>query len=236
MITAPTPTRGTNSARRSPLTGTPSQKQSGAPRLAPARPRRQLPVVALGVLLVVGGALASAAAWVDLGNRQAVLAVTRPVAAGQAITAGDLSVVHMSVDAGVVPVSAANEANVIGHPAAVPLVPNSLLTQSQVGSSAALSANQAIVGVALKDGQFPPGLAPGAHVMVVQTPGAQFSAASSTSALGTPSAVVIAVQQPQATSAATTIVSLRVDSSVAPQIAAAAAAGQVALIEVATTP
>ena len=235
MIDAPRKPEGPNSNRRTLFRSTLPRTEVPSPRLAPAPSRRQLPVVAVGVLLVVGCALVFAVASINLGNRQAVLAVTQRVAAGQTIRTNDLTVVHVGLDSGVVPVSATDEATIIGRPAAVPLVPNSLLTLQQVGSSAALSANQAIVGIALKDGQFPPGLAAGAHVMVVETPGAALDQTAAGAGGTNVAAVVVDVRQPQATSAASTIVSIRVDSTDAPQIAVAAASNHVALIEVAST-
>ena len=63
-----------------------------------ARPRaargpgrhRQLPLVVVGVLLVIGCALAFTDASLHLGSREQVLVVAQPVSAGQVLTAGDL--------------------------------------------------------------------------------------------------------------------------------------------------
>ena len=57
---------------------------------------RQLPLVVVGVLLVVGCALAFTDASLHLGSREEVLVVAQPLAAGQVLTTGDLRAVRVS--------------------------------------------------------------------------------------------------------------------------------------------
>lgn len=204
-------------------------------RLGPTPPRRSLPWVALGVLLIAGFALAAVLASQHLGQRRAVLAVSRPVAAGQPLEAGDLQVVHLASDGPVRPIAAAEEPSVVGRPAAVPLVAGTLLTSAALGPAATLGPDEAVVAVALKAGQFPSGLGTGTRVLVADT-GDAGSAAGGTQA-GVPagsalvdSAVVVDVQGPGDTGEAT-VVSLRLPARDATLVAAASAAGRVALVQ-----
>ena len=86
-MTAPTRTNGTKA-----LSGA---RPAGA-RGRPAARRRQLPLVVVGVLLVIGGALTFADASLHLGSREEVLVVSEPLAAGQVITSSDLETVRVS--------------------------------------------------------------------------------------------------------------------------------------------
>lgn len=211
----------------------------GPPRLrvGPTPPRRSLPWVLLGVLLITGFALASVLAWQHLGQRRAVLAVAHPVAAGQAIQAGDLQVVHLASDGPVQAVPAADEPSVLGRPAAVPLLAGTLLTTVALGPPATLAADQAVVAVALKPGQFPSALAPGTRVLVADTGGSGNAAPAGTQAAGVPagsalvdSAVVVDLTGPGDTGEAT-VVSLRLPARDATLVAAASAAERVALVQ-----
>ena len=87
------------------------QPSNGAvPATARARPagrRRQVPLVVLGVLLVVGFALAFTDASLHLGSRQEVLVVDQPVAAGQMLKTGDLRAAPLTTGSGLDAVSVA---------------------------------------------------------------------------------------------------------------------------------
>jgi hypothetical protein len=97
--------------------------------------RRQLPLVVIGVMLVLGCALAFTDASLHLGSREEVLVVDQPVSAGQILTAGDLRGARVSTGSGLDVVLADDESSVIGRRAAVPLVAGSLLTGTEVGNT-----------------------------------------------------------------------------------------------------
>jgi hypothetical protein len=200
---------------------------------APSRPRRRNTLLAVvGVLLVVVCAALFAAGWLQAGNRQPVLALARPVMAGQVIGSADLQVVRVSVSGPVSLLPASQEASVVGRTAAAALPAGSLLTSGEVGT-VPLAAGQVFLGVAVKPGQYPPDLAAGQTVDVLATPaGSSGSSGPSLAALPVGRAIVLSVSLAASTQG-TTVVELDVSQNAMPQVAAAAASGQIALATVA---
>ena len=140
-----------------------------APAQRRARGSRVRPVA--GVLLLVAVcALVLAEGRVRAGSREPVLALARPVAAGQVITASDLRVVDVSAAGPVSVVAAARQAQVAGRTATASLLAGSLLAAGDVGAPFP-GRGQAWLGVALTPGRYPPGLSPGQHVGVLAAPG-----------------------------------------------------------------
>lgn len=110
--------------------------------------------VASLLLIVVSGAVA-AAAFQTAGHKESVIAVARPVQQGAAITVSDLRVVRISSSAGVAVIPASMAARVIGMHASVALTPGSLVTLSDFSTHSTVESGEAIVGLALKEGQLP---------------------------------------------------------------------------------
>jgi hypothetical protein len=188
--------------------------------------------VVVGVLLVIGGALAFADASLHLGSREEVLVVSAPLAAGQVITSSDLETVRVSTGTGLQVVPAVEEASVVGSPVAVPLVAGSLLTRAEVGSTAPVASGSDVVAVGLKAGQYPPALAPGDRVQVVPVTS---PSSSSLTVTGSPvSATVLAVDVASVESDSPTVFSLEVSRGDADEVAALAAANEASLIQVAS--
>jgi hypothetical protein len=188
--------------------------------------------VVVGVLLVIGGALAFADASLHLGSREEVLVVSEPLAAGQVITSSDLETVRVSTGTGLQVVPAVEEASVVGSPVAVPLVAGSLLTRAELGSTAPVASGSDVVAVGLKAGQYPPDLAPGDRVQVV--PVTSPSSSSLTPAGSPVSATVLAVEVASVESDSPTVFSLQVSKRDADEVAALAAANEASLIQVAS--
>jgi hypothetical protein len=193
--------------------------------------RRQLPLVVVGVLLVVGCALVFAEVSLRAGRGQEVLVVAEPVAAGQVVTAGDLRAVRLSAAGGVASVPAGDEQAVVGEPAAVALSAGSVLTRADVGAGAGVGAGFDVVAVALKPGAYPPDLSAGARVQVVPVASSSGSGSGAPTGSGPVGATVLSVEAPSATSGSPAVVSLEVAGSDAGEVASLAAAGEVALVE-----
>ena len=219
-MTAPTRTNGTKA---------PSAARPAGARGRPAARRRQLPLVVVGVLLVIGGALAFADASLHLGSREEVLVVSAPLAAGQVITSNDLETVRVSTGTGLQVVPAGDEASVVGSPVAVPLVVGALLTRAELGTTAPVASGSDVVAVGLKAGQYPPDLAPGDRVQVV--PVTSPSSSSLTPAGSPVSATVLAVDVASVESDSPTVFSLQVSRRDADEVAALAAANEASLIQ-----
>lgn len=205
------------------------------PGQVPRRPRRRsVPLAAGGVVLVVVCALVFAEGFLRAGNRQPVLALSQPVTAGQVITSADLETVRVSAAGPVSMLPASRQAKVAGSTAAVSMPAGSLLTGSDIGTPPPVK-GQVRLGVALKPGQYPPDLAAGQDVDVLATPASGTTsspsgAGSAGAALPVGQAVVLSVSAPSAASSSgDTVVELQVPADAMPQVAAASAAGQIAL-------
>ncbi|MFB4305918.1 hypothetical protein [Actinomadura sp. GTD37] len=127
---------------------------SGGQRL-PTSPRERKPALAaLAVLLILGGALASAYLVMASGERVSAIRVAQPVAAGQRIPASALEEVQIG-DTGIQYLAWTERAKVNRHIAAVPLVRGALLTNAMISPETAPENGRVIVGLALKPGQLP---------------------------------------------------------------------------------
>lgn len=220
----------------------PTREPRTEPNRLPAPVRIRRPILAIASIAVV---FASVAVFVSIYSRAshqvAVIAITRSVQPGERITVNDLGSANVVVSGTVAPVPVSQAQDIVGQFAAVALVPGSLLTMADVSNVHPLASGDAVVGIALKDGQLPSaGVEPGDQVMVVQTgtPGtpapststASGGANSSTGVL-VPSARVYGVASPPLNSSgASELVSIEVSSTVAAEVSVAAAADQVSLV------
>jgi hypothetical protein len=194
--------------------------------------RRQLPLVVVGVLLVLGCALAFADASLHLGSREEVLVLAQPVAAGQVLSAGDLRSARVSTGSGLAVVPVAAERSVVGRRAAVALVAGALLTTSEVGAVPPVGAGFDEVAVGLKPGAYPPDVAPGDRVQVVPIASSSGSSTAGATSGSPVAATVLAVDAAPADTSNPTVLSLQVAKRDAGEVASLAAAGQASVIEV----
>lgn len=147
------------------------QSDSGLRLDPPPARKRKWSVAAAGLLLTLGAALVFAVLWMNAGDRTPVLAVARPVAAGQEITARDLAVVRVAADPAVDVVASGDRDRILGRTAGVDLKPGGLLSERQLGEPSAVGAGEAVVGVALRESELPAALRPGDRVAVVDSKG-----------------------------------------------------------------
>ena len=141
----------------------------GPPAPAPLRraARRNTPLVGVGVVLVVIGALASAALRSGAAQRIPVLVVAQPVAAGAVVRDADLREVELSPASGVATVPASRRGTVVGRRAAAPLAAGMVLSDGLLASGAKLEAGEALVPLALPAGRVPVEVGPGDRVAVM---------------------------------------------------------------------
>lgn len=228
MPSAPsrTPSASTNSfrARARPSAG-------ASARVAVGR-RRQVPWLVAGVVLVVGFALAFATVSIRLTGGRPVLVVTGPLSAGHVLGPGDLRSVNMPAASGLATVPAAQEPSVLGRALSVPIAAGTLLSPAEVRAGSSLPAGEAVVGLAVKAGQYPPALASGDQVEVVDTTGAAASQATTQGTTPGPvvPATVVGVDVSPAGSSAAAVISLQVGRSDAATVAGDGAAGQASVV------
>lgn len=213
----------------------PAPGGNGHGHRVPAAPRtRDIRQLAIGLLLVVGSALAFLAWTNGRGGRQPVLAVARPVAAGEVLTAADVTEVRVALAAGVQAIAATRRGATVGRRVAVDLVPGTLLAPGQLGETRRLAVGRAVIGLALKAGQFPEGLWSGDPVMVVHPAGTTLvpgtAEGSSVPPPASGNAARVVTIGPARDQTGATLVSLELDAAQAPAVAAAATAGQVSLV------
>ena len=218
-----------------------SAPRFGATRGSSDRPavRRntKLPVAAFGIVLVVAGAIAFALVSLRTAGGEEVLAVTRSLPAGRVLTPGDLSTVRLSGASTLSPVPVTDEQSVVGRPVAVPIVSGTLLSTGELGATSPLSSGSEEVALALRAGQYPPDLFPGARVDVVPVSSADGAASSPTALPTSPVAATVSALAPAPPgSNASTIVSLVVSARSANGVAALAANGAASLVELPNGP
>ncbi|TDB86487.1 hypothetical protein [Actinomadura sp. 7K534] len=210
---------------------------SGGQRL-PASPRERKPALAaLAVLLILGGALASAYLVMASGERVSAIRIAQPVAAGQQIPASALEEVQVG-DTGIQFISWSERAKVTRHVAAVRLVRGALLTNSMIVAENAPEDGRLVVGLALKPGQFPSGgVEVGRHVTLYAVGTGQNGGPRAGTVLSA-DAIVIGIAGNGGSggefggtrlSSDQTSIDVAVPPSDAPQVTQAASAGAVAL-------
>lgn len=127
--------------------------------------------LALGVCLVVLGALLTAWLVSATGHRQQVLVLVRGVPYGQPVAAADLGSTDVRVDPDVATVPASDQARIVGQIAATTLLAGTLLAQSQLTPAAPPQAGQVLVGLPVPADRLPAGgFAAGDHLLLVDTP------------------------------------------------------------------
>ncbi|PWN04383.1 MULTISPECIES: SAF domain-containing protein [Nocardioides] len=202
----------------------PDLNHTPRPRL---RRRRRPWVFALCAALVAAGALGTAFAFTSVNDTQDVLVVSRDVKRGEAIEAGDLAVVRVSVDPALTPVAGSQKAELEGSRAAVDLWAGTLLTKEAVTDSLVPGEGESLVGISLTPGQMPSEqLYSGDVVRIVTTPGDQGEVTEKDPV--TVEAVVVGVSRVEETGE--TVVDVSVPEADAADLAARAATGRVALV------
>lgn len=138
-------------------------------RLDRPTPNRRPGVIAGAAGMVLGCTFLAALVALRADQRFELLATTRRVPAGQAITDADLRVVRAS-GGGLPVIRATLRGRVVGRYAAVDLVPGVLLVPDLLADSGTPAPGEAVVAIVLRPEQLPAGgLLPGDRVRLVAT-------------------------------------------------------------------
>ncbi len=212
--------------------GGPPPPPTGPAQAAPkatarAKERRRPLVLALCAVLVAGGALGAAFAFTSVSDTQEVLVVNRDIARGETIEPADLSVVRVSVDQALTPISGSEKSSIEGSRAAVDLWAGTLLSEQQVTESLVPGEGESLVGISLTAAQMPSEpLYAGDSVRIVTTPGDQGEVTDQEPV--TIEATVVGVSRVEETGE--TVVNVSVPQEDSADLAARAATGRVALV------
>jgi SAF domain-containing protein len=197
-------------------------------------PRRRRPgMIALAVVLVGAGILASAALYQRQNHQVPVILVASAVPAGSVITSADLVTTSIAAGPGVKDIPARQLSQVTGLVAATALRPGTLLAPSDLTTSLPPPPGEVLVPIGVKPSVLPAsGLAPGDHVLVVATPGTPGGSGSGSAGpvLTAPVAGVVEAVTTVPDQDGFDVVDLLVAAKTGPDVADQASTGQIALI------
>ncbi|MEV0847620.1 hypothetical protein AB0J21_17420 [Streptomyces sp. NPDC049954] len=143
--------------------------QNGMGERLPAPPRERKPALAaLAVLLILVGALGATVLVLRAGDRISVVRTTAPIAAGETINDKNTTSVMVAEDTGINYIPWSQRGTVTRTlKAKADIPPGAVVVGEMFGASAAtVSDGKALVGIALKEGQYPGGLKSGETVAV----------------------------------------------------------------------
>ena len=198
----------------------------------PAGRRARVPELVVGVALMVGFALAAVLWHMSSTDKQAALALDRPVSRGHVIEASDLRVVYLASDDPIAHLGRTDAGSVTGRVALTDLPVGTLLTAGSVAPRVTIGADEGVVGLALEPGQVPAiELLPGDLVNVIAGPaeggGAAETVGGQTSVLAS-RAAVYAIDD--LGTQGRRVVSIKLPEADANRVAAAAERGPVRLV------
>ena len=206
-----------------PLTDTSRGRTAARITPRPWRPRPSLLVV--GLVLVLASVVGVGALIHSVSGEHGILVMSQTVPAGEVITAGDLQVVNVSQDMGGLNVIDSSEEDaVVGRPAATTLYDGTPLAVSELGP-VQLPSGDSVMAVNAKLGSYPPSIAAGDEVEVIDVQNASVSTSSPAPVVTAPvDAAVVAVDDVDG------VISLQLPSAQATTLAAAAASGNLVLL------
>ncbi|MEV7123720.1 hypothetical protein [Kitasatospora griseola] len=153
--------------------GAPAQRaaatQSPAGDRLPATVRERRPALAvLAALLILAGGLGGAALYQQAGQKVDAVKITQRIAPGQSIPDSAIQQIQVAKDTDVPFVRWDQRASLTSkYFAAADIPAGTLLTGPMLTSRVGVSSDQAVVGLSLKAGQFPPGLREGDRIRVL---------------------------------------------------------------------
>lgn len=135
-----------------------------------ARPHRQIPAMALGVLLVIGGGLGVALWSSSQSERTIVLAAARTLEPGDVVQREDLRAVSVALDDTVPSMPDTALADLVGSTVRNPIEQGTIVGAGMFGDSQLVPDGFALVGAVLDPGRYPSsGLRSGDRVVMIHT-------------------------------------------------------------------
>ncbi|WP_371791088.1 hypothetical protein OG285_13710 [Streptomyces sp. NBC_01471] len=160
----------------------PSPAQSAGERLPTVARERKPALAALAVLLILVGALGATVLVLRAGNRVEVVKLTENVEAGEAIKNSDVTTVMVADDDSIDYIKA-DQLSLVEKTltAKSALYAGSLLVGQMFTGDKGTPAGKAVVGLSLKDGQYPTGIKAGDTVTIYRVGDRNGSSSSSSS-------------------------------------------------------
>ena len=134
-------------------------------------PRKQrVPEMAIGIALVIGGALGSLLLFQSATNTITVVSASHFLSRGHVIEPSDLLAMELSEQSGRAFVKAADAQSLVGKSMAIDVDPSTPIHRSMLQIRDPLTVGEALTSAAVDVGDFPPALADGDRVQVVFAP------------------------------------------------------------------
>ncbi|MEV5336454.1 hypothetical protein [Streptomyces werraensis] len=145
----------------------------------PTPPRERKPALAaLAVLLILVGALGATMLVLQAGDRIEVVKITEEIPAGQAVNDSNTTSVMVAEDPGIHYVKW-SQLDALKKLKAVTTIPGGVVAVGEMfGEEAKVPEGKALVGLSLKEGQYPAGLKSGATVAAYRVGGTSRSGSS----------------------------------------------------------
>ena len=210
----------------------------------PTPPRERKPALAaLAVLLILVGALGATMLVLQAGDRIEVVKITEPIPAGQPVTDSNTTSVMVAEDPGIHYVEW-SQLDALKKLKAVSAIPAGVVAVGEMfGDEAKVPSGKALVGMSLKEGQYPAGLENGDAVAAYRVGGTSRSDSDadggSSGSTGGGNTLIVdearvnsvpAEQSGDIVSSTNKSVTLLVDSADAAVLTQAASNGEVALV------
>ncbi|MEU8695123.1 hypothetical protein [Streptomyces sp. NPDC048665] len=133
----------------------------------PTPPRERKPALAaLAVLLILLGALGATTLVLRAGNRIEVVKVTQPIQVGQSVNSSNSTSVMVAADSSIDYVRWDQLGALKDYKARTTIYPGTVVVGQMFTKGDVLPAGKAVVGVSLKDGQYPADIQAGDTVAV----------------------------------------------------------------------
>lgn len=198
-----------------------AQPTAPSARKLPGAPRERKPALAaLAVVLILGGALAVGYLMLQNSKQVDAIQITQQVGQGQQIPPGAMQEVQVPANTGLHYVPWSQASQVARFYAAETIPPGTLLTSNMAVRTNQLTNGKAVMGLALKDGQLPAGLAVGDHINLYEVSDAAESCPGPPGSLLSGDAVVLGMS---AASAASSSAVADVEVALSPATAGAVA-------------
>jgi hypothetical protein len=180
-----------------------AQPTAPSARKLPGASRERKPALAaLAVVLILGGALAVGYLMLRSAKQVDAIQITQQVGQGQQIPASAMQEVQVPASTSLHYVPWSQASQVAQFFAAETIPPGTLLTPTMAVRTNQLTNGKAVMGLALKDGQLPAGLAVGDHINIYEVSDATESCPGPPGSLLSGDAVVLGLSTPSASSSA----------------------------------